>query len=216
MSTATETMVDDDPFAITTDTSGMDQENIHDGGNFVSAEGRFHVLVESVELISYEAGKTLPYVKMQMRVLAGEVDTETQKTLTHRIYIKDWADKPNREGMKPISEGRQKQILAFLYGFGVIGEDAFGQEAYTISRNDWERLEFAQAIVKIRLGKDRKGKDKEGNERTYKGKYEIGFNSDVWSLGHESVKDVPVDIAAAESAGIDMSGESADVDLDDI
>ena len=57
-----------DAFNQEVDTSEMDTESVHEGGgNFVSAEGRFHVQIEGVEINNKEG--ELPFVKTTMRVV---------------------------------------------------------------------------------------------------------------------------------------------------
>lgn len=202
-----------DAFNQEVDTESMDSDTINDGGgNTVAAEGRYHVQVESVEI--EDAGeKQLPFVKLTMRVLMGEVETEIQKVVYNRIYLANWENKEAGE-MGPLKEGALKGLVALFYAFGVIGEEAFGQSALKLSRDMFERLEATQAIIKVTKGNDRTVKDKDGKEITYTGRYEMAWSNDCWPLGHDKVKDVPKDHEAAAVAGAVTGG--GDEDLDDI
>lgn len=177
------------------DTSSMTEESVFEGSNTVSAEGDFHVQITDVEINDSDE-KKLPYVKLTMEILAGTVEDQKGNKVYHRLFLASWEDKEKKK-MGPLSEGQAKGLMAFLFAFGVVGSEAFAGNC-KITRDMMTNLEHTQGIVKITKGRDRTVTDKKTGEKTeYAGRYEIAWNSDCKPIGHEAVKDVPVDHEAA-------------------
>lgn len=215
-----------DYFSTTVDASETAPEDIQGGGNFIDAEGRFHVQITKVDIKPPEFGEnaSLPVVAVTMTVLAGTDETQIEKSTTHRLFIANWADKKTKDAMVPVIDAhlpaneqkpQGKGLLWFLYSFGVI---ALNQKI-TITQDTFRRLEQCQAIIKITLGKDRQYKDKNGVDQVAKGRHEMQWSNDCWPVDHESVADVPKDHEALAYAGKTASAASSQVqswDLDDI
>ena len=208
----------EDFFTMEADTSKVDEESIHEGGsgNYVSAEGRFHVMIEQVERFSIDREKNkLPQIKISMRVLNGTADSEIQKALSHYLYMAKWVDSKKKSlGAEHLDETAKERLVGFLHAFGVIGEEAFGVSDFKMDWPMFQRLQDTQAIVKVSKQDNYNVKDKDTGELVEKqGGYKISWNTDTWPLGHEKVKDVPLDHEAAAAFGIDAA---SDEDLEDI
>ena len=203
-----------DAFGQPLNTSEMDSESVHEGGNTVSEEGHYHVQIEQQEIVEDNEGRKLPHVKLTMNVLAGENPDQVGRKVYNRLFLAGWEDKKNGV-MGPLSDGAAKGLMAFLHSFGVVGDEAFGQEEFRLTRGLFERLENTQAVIKVTKGEDRTVKNEEtGEETTYKGRYEMAWSSDCWPLDHEKVKDVPKDYQAAAMAG--AGSAAGDDDLSDL
>ena len=199
-----------DPFSddnTAVDTTGVDADNVNNSGAGINCTGRFHFQIESVTIETEPKGDkpVIPEVVCQMRVLAGEAESEVGKMMRHKIRLavpvdwKDWS-----QGMKPLEDADKKGIVCLLYAFGVIGEEAFGQAGFKYGREMFERLEQTQAIGEI---SSRESKDKNGNDRTY---FQC-YNNNFWKLDSDEVKDVPKDVEAMAYA---QTGAVSDADLD--
>jgi hypothetical protein len=211
--------LDFDPFAQSVDTTDMDADTARDSGsgNYVNAEGKFHVEVTFTEVHQADmSNRKLPHAKIAMRVLNGTDESQIDRTLNHFIWLAGWADKKTKTEMIPLEEKRLREILVLLHSFGVIStDDAFGRKKVTISRDMFDRLERTQAVVKVTKDRDWKKTNADGSTETVEGRHKIGWNTDTWPLGHAEVEDVPVDSEAAMMAG-HVSGAATNSDIDDI
>jgi hypothetical protein len=206
-----------DPFAAPIDTSDVTPETVHEGGGGqVAIAGFYHVRVQSVEYKrevvegtwdeSAENGgsdckRKLPHYKIVLVALGGEHPSEIEKKIYHSIYLAKWSDRKDGEFQAPELKAWQS-IIAFLYAFGTVGEEVFGNANAKLSHDNFMRLENCQAVAKVDI-----------EEHNGKPQARIQWNNDVWPLNHDHVKDVPKDVEAMQYA---MTGVAAADELDDI
>ena len=201
-------MSENDPFSeenSTVDTSNVTDESVNDASLGVCKTGLYHFLVEDVKFNLESEGEKpiIPEVILGMRVLAGEHDSEMNKTMRHSIRLmtpSNWQD--FSEGMEPLEDKDRKGIVCLLFGFGVIGDEAFGKEAFTVTKDMYERLRGTNAICQVSTRANKKDKDKPF--------YNV-YNNNVWPTSHPKVADVPKDPNT-----VLMSAVPADDGADDV
>jgi len=208
------------------DTSDTSEETIHDGGGgIVEKDGHYHVRCFEVIYHPAEASKEedgeivkakLPQAEVKLEVLNGTEPTEVGKKIYHTIYLAGWEVKPTKSDpacgvMKPL-EGRQLAgLLAFLHAFGTVDGSVFGKESITLELGMIERLENLTAIVKVQLEEQNEEVINPKTGKPYEPRHKICWNTDAWPVGHEKVKDVPVDPDESQ-----YGGGSGDAPIDDM
>jgi hypothetical protein len=179
---------------------------VNDASLGVCKKGLFHFQVEDVKFsLESEGDKTIiPEVILSMKVLAGEHDSEIGKSMRHAIRLMtpcNWKD--FSEGMEPLEDKDRKAIVCLLFGFGVIGDEAFGQESFTITQEMYERLRGTNAICQVSTRPNKNDKDKP---------FYIVYNNNVWPCNHAKVEDVPKDPnTVLMSTPVDAGDDADDV-----
>jgi len=201
-----------DPFSINGTTENTTQEDAQkgSGGAGVSKEGFFHVTVDSVSF-KIEADKK-PHVLVMMKVLAGEAKNADQvgKIIYKRMFPQTLEEE----------EKEQKRIAglaSFFYQIGVMTEaEAFGNANFVINKKHFEHLEGCQAFAKVSKRAARKYEDKKtGEMKDGRESFEV-WDTDVWNLHHEKMKDVPRDWEMSQLVGAPSSGNQMADDLDGV
>jgi len=194
-----------DVFTEDYDTSDATVESAHEGGGgAIEKDGMYHVMIQSAEHIdarvegdaeSSDRVRQLPYVKLQMKVLAGDHEDQKEKKMYHSIYLAKWKDESGTSHKDEGQMFRQPDknivgILAFLHAFGTVGEEVFGQEKVRIKKDMFDRLVATHAVIKVTMSEEQYHKE---SGKTYKPRPELRFNNDAYAVGHEKVKDVSKD-----------------------
>jgi len=204
-----------DPFSeenSAVDMGKVDKDSINDAGSGVCKTGKFHMQCTGVSLKLEPADsddkRFIPEVHMNLRLEAGEHESELSKTMVHRIRLMNPIDWKNfAAGMESLSAKDLTQIAALLYGFGVVGEEIFGSR-FVITKDMYERLDGCHAICEVskRLGKA----DPETKERPV---YFNIYSNNVWRCDHPEVKDVP---KFADLLNTIIPDGNTDSDMDEI
>lgn len=204
-----------DPFTSSGSTEGVDESSLHKGGGkAVDKPGFYHVQVEAVEFEAKE--KSLPSIKITMVVAEGTEKDQVTRKIYHRIYPRAWEDPKKKEGKHvPVEQDVFKGFVAFLYGFGVLTDAAFGKTDLILSKADWQRLESCQAIVEVSLVKGRPYTDRNGKEQPGRDEHRIQWNNQVYRFTDEKVVDVPRDHDICCDV-VYRTGDAAADDLDEL
>ena len=211
-----------DPFAEDYSTEEIDKENLNTGGGGkIMMPGRYHVQIQNVE---YDAGdvkdegdkkiRKLPTWKVQMEVLAGDNESEIGKKQYAFLKMASWYDEDDNNHyedgqMFRLTQKALKDLIAFLYAFGVVDDDVFGQESVKLTKQMFELLDQTQALIKIDYQEEKKSK-KTGDI--------IPAGTVFWTnqarrLDFEEWEDCPKDVEALAYA---QSGSVPDEGMEDI
>lgn len=215
-----------------------DSEQLDEGsmykGNFPTKEGYFHVQIDqNISVSDPDAGK-LRYVELTMEILAGcdlegnDASDQIGHKLKHKVYVEGWTDR-KRELVKVWEDaGKQEKLADFLascpkkeqlktvpsekavggiktmhYACGVISAEELGQAKF---RPRFEAMATRQMIVK--LTRDDGFTKDDGTK--IPGRIQLAWNNDCYPIGHERVKDVPIDATTALAGGYDVSAHNSD------
>ena len=204
------------------DTSEVNEENVHGGGNFVNKEGWYHFYCESAEFDPGEPatepknGK-LPTVTLKLSVVDGQHEDQKDRALTHTIWLKNWVNSDDHgEGMKAPGDMGVRGLVAITQAFGTTGNEAYGQKGFVFRRSHFENIQACQAVGHVRKEKDTMEPD--GKAVKYKGRHKVQWNNDFYSPLHEKVKDVPKDpeLMAMRQSQSETTPAAQAVDLSDL
>lgn len=166
-------------------------DEVGKAGNYLAAEGMFHVEIEDVS--PEDDGKKSPAVRFDLRVLAGTDPSQVGKTHKERLYM---------------TEKNKPRIGLFAKRLGLIGPADCGKRVSV----DWEAAKGRQCIVKVK--KDSYTKDDGSSGTSYKVDY-----AGLYDLNDPEVKNVPKAsgaIAAAVPSGRAAANSNGNGVFDDL
>lgn len=165
-------------------------------------EGIYHVSLNEVDC----SGKHFPgAVFMVFEIFTGNIEGQQGKIVRYVV----WPVNPEAKNPDAAAKAWKKTLLQLMLAFGLREKNEFPKEL-VLNEDWWNALEGKQCIIKVTHVEESRIADS-GKEVKWTAA-KIVNRTDIFPIGDDAVKNVPIDEEAASIAG--YGGEKAEESID--